>query len=172
MSKLEGRTIAGLSGGGAAVVLAGFLITSFEGRVDHVYPDPVTRGAPWTYCDGETKHPRWNHVYTDLECDTETAREIVALDKAVMACVGHPLPDTGPKPLPDKVRATFDSLAWNIGQAAFCESTLARKAQAGNLIGACTEMLKWDHAGGKVIPGLTFRRNQEYAICLDGAEGS
>jgi GH24 family phage-related lysozyme (muramidase) len=31
-------------------------------------------------------------------------------------------------------------------------------------------MLRWDHAGGKVIPGLSIRRDQEYRVCLDGAE--
>ena len=46
---IKGRTIGvGAAGASAAVVLAFTLITGFEGRVNHVYPDPVTKGAPWT----------------------------------------------------------------------------------------------------------------------------
>jgi lysozyme len=166
---LQGRHIAIGGGAGAAVILAVSLIMGFEGRVNHVYPDPVTHGAPWTYCDGETtKSPQWGKVYSDVECDAITVAAVKALDAKVMACIGHPLPDDGKVPV--NVRAAFDSLAWNIGAGAFCGSTLARKAKAGDWIAACVEMLKWNRAGGHVIPGLKIRREQEYQICLDGAE--
>lgn len=160
--ELKGRTIGGLAGG---LGLAVFLITAFEGRVLHIYPDPVTHATPWTYCDGETTTtPQWGHVFTNAECDAITVAEVKTLDAKVTACVG--------RPLPDKVRAAFDSLAWNIGVGAFCGSTVVKKAKAGDLAGACGAMLAWDHAGGHVIPGLTVRRNEEYAYCLDGVEGS
>ena len=167
---LQGRTIGGLGIGGAAVVLAGFLITAFEGRVNHQYPDPVTYSTPWTYCDGETtpKHDP-SKVYSDAECDAITSAKVLALDGLVMSCIGHPLPDDGKVPV--KVRAAFDSLAWNIGGHGFCTSTLAAKAKAGDLRGACNEIPRWDKAGGKTIPGLTFRRGQEYSVCLDGLDG-
>lgn len=154
---VKGRTIGGLAG---ALLLAGLLITAFEGRVLTVYPDPVTHSTPWTYCDGETQNPQPGHTYTDAECDAETVALIRKVDAAVLACTISPLPD--------KVRAAFDSLAWNIGTAAFCSSTLARKAKAGDLMGACKEIPRWDHAGGKTIPGLTFRRGEEMKICLEG----
>jgi lysozyme len=166
---LQGRHIAIGGGVGAALVLAVTMIMGLEGRVNHVYPDPVTKGAPWTYCDGSTtKSPQWGKVYSDAECDAITVAAVKALDAKVMACIGHPLPDD--HKVPDKVRATFDSLAWNIGIGAFCGSTLAKKARAGHWAAACNEMLRWDHAGGKVIPGLSIRRDQEYRVCLDGAE--
>lgn len=168
---INGKTIGmGAAGGSAAVVLAFFMITGFEGRVNHVYADPVTHSTPWTYCDGETtKTPDWKHVYSDAECDAITIAQVKTFDAKVMACIGHPLPDDGK--VPGKVRASFDSLAWNIGTAAFCSSTLAKKAKAGDFVGACVEMLKWDHAAGRVIPGLSMRRDQEYRICREGAEG-
>lgn len=151
--------------GGGAVAVAIVLIIGFEGRVLHVYPDPVTHGAPWTYCDGETKNPQFKHVYTDAECDKETLAEVTKVDAAVLACVAPA------EPLPAKVEAAFVSLAWNIGTAGFCKSSIAAFAHDGRLIEACKRISLYDHAGGKVIPGLTFRRGEERKICLQGAYG-
>ncbi len=35
---------------------------------------------------------------------------------------------------------------------------------AGNYGGAGNEFLKWDHAGGKVLKGLTRRRKAEWEL--------
>ncbi len=171
---VKGRTIGAAGGIGGALLLAFYLITGFEGRVDHVYPDPVTHGAPWTYCDGETTDkPDFSKKYAPAECDAITIARIKALDGLVMSCVGHTLPDNGSHPLPAKVRASFDSLAWNIGGHAFCISTLAKFAKAGDLLAACNQMSRWDKVavGGEMrqIPGLTFRRGEEQKVCLEGA---
>lgn len=58
------------------------------------------------------------------------------------------------------------SLTYNIGSGAFCSSTLVRKLKAGDYAGACKEILRWDKQAGKVLPGLTKRRQQEYAQCI------
>jgi lysozyme len=57
-------------------------------------------------------------------------------------------------------------LAYNIGPTAFCGSTVARRFTAGDYAGACDAMLMWNKAGGKVLPGLTKRREQERRTCL------
>jgi lysozyme len=49
--------------------------------------------------------------------------------------------------------------------SAFCHSTLNKKLNSGDYDGACKELLKWDKAGGKVLPGLVKRRQEEYAQC-------
>jgi lysozyme len=59
----------------------------------------------------------------------------------------------------------FLSLAYNIGPGAFCKSTLVRKLNAGDYEGACKEILRWDRASGKVVQGLTNRRQAEYKQC-------
>lgn len=59
----------------------------------------------------------------------------------------------------------FVSLAYNIGPAAFCDSTLVRKLNAGDYAGACAEISRWDRAGGRVLAGLTKRRAAERATC-------
>ena len=59
----------------------------------------------------------------------------------------------------------YVSLSYNIGPGAFCQSTLVKKLNAGDYAGACEEIKRWNRAGGKVLPGLTKRREQEYQLC-------
>lgn len=60
----------------------------------------------------------------------------------------------------------YVSLTYNIGQNAFCKSTLVAKLKLYDYTGACKEILKWDKFQGKSLPGLTKRRNEEYKICI------
>lgn len=60
----------------------------------------------------------------------------------------------------------YVSLTYNIGEGAFCRSTLARQLNAGNYAGACREILKWDKQAGKPLAGLTKRRLDEYRMCI------
>lgn len=144
-----------------AVGLATALVAGFEGYVNHVYSDSV---GVATYCYGETLNPQPGKTYSRQECDTQLAGRVQQFDTGVRACVHAALPV--------KVEAAFDSMAYNIGIGAFCGSTLARKANAGDLAGACNEMPKWDRAGGQVLKGLTVRRGAEQGLCLEGvAEG-
>ena len=62
----------------------------------------------------------------------------------------------------------YTSLAYNIGTGAFCGSTLVRKLNAGDYAGACKQILRWDKQKGRVLRGLTRRRNIEYQMCVKG----
>jgi lysozyme len=67
---------------------------------------------------------------------------------------------------------TFDALVsftYNVGAGAFRTSTLLKKLNAGDTVGACNQLPRWNKAGGKVLPGLTRRRAAEQALCLKGA---
>ena len=71
-----------------------------------------------------------------------------------------------------KVKVTqsqFDamvSLAYNIGAGAFLKSTLLKKVNAGDFIGAGEEFLRWNKANGKEVLGLTKRREREKQLFL------
>lgn len=69
-------------------------------------------------------------------------------------------------PLTQNEYDSFLSLSYNIGSGAFCRSTLARKLNSGDYKGACDEILRWNRAGGKVVRGLTIRREKEHKQCL------
>lgn len=60
----------------------------------------------------------------------------------------------------------FLSLTYNIGQTAFCSSTLVRKLEQFDYPGACDEILRWNKFKGKPLAGLTARRQREHALCL------
>lgn len=56
------------------------------------------------------------------------------------------------------------SLAYNIGTGSFLKSTLLKKVNAGDFIGASEEFLKWNKSGGKELLGLTRRRKREFDL--------
>jgi lysozyme len=58
------------------------------------------------------------------------------------------------------------SLAFNIGSGAFARSSVLRHLKAGNKAKAADAFLAWNKAGGKVLSGLTRRRQAERALFL------
>lgn len=63
----------------------------------------------------------------------------------------------------------FDALvcfAFNLGAKALDTSTLLKKLTIGDVEGAANEFLKWNKAGGKVLKGLTLRREAERRLFL------
>ena len=71
-----------------------------------------------------------------------------------------------------KVKLTQDqfdalvSFAFNVGVGAFMESTLLKKLNAGKYTEAADQLLRWDRAGGRSLPGLTSRRIAERKMFL------
>lgn len=51
--------------------------------------------------------------------------------------------------------------SYNLGLNALKNSTFRRKFNAGDIEGAKRELLRWNKAGGKVLRGLTIRRQVE-----------
>lgn len=63
----------------------------------------------------------------------------------------------------------FDALCsfiYNLGASKFEKSTLCLKLNLSDYKGAAEEFLKWDKAGGQVLPGLTRRRKKEREMFL------
>ncbi|TDB57225.1 lysozyme [Photorhabdus khanii] len=71
-----------------------------------------------------------------------------------------------------KVKLTqgqFDALCsfiFNCGAGAFVRSTLLKKLNAGDDKGAANEFMRWNIAGGRVLPGLDARRASEKTMFL------
>ena len=71
----------------------------------------------------------------------------------------------------DMTQGQFDALvsfAFNLGLGALRGSTLLAKFKAGDVAGAAKEIPRWNKAGGKVLDGLTKRREAERALFLAG----
>jgi lysozyme len=75
-----------------------------------------------------------------------------------------------PVPMHQYEFSAYVSLTYNIGETAFCTSTLARKLNALDYEGACKEILRWDKFQGQPLRGLTNRRQVEYRQCIGEAE--
>jgi lysozyme len=99
------------------------------------------------------------------ECRILLDRDARAHLVGVVACV--PTLEDRPEQLAAATRLSF-----NIGVAAFCRSTAARRFKAGDWRGGCDALLAWDKArvNGRlvVIRGLADRRRRERTMCLTG----
>lgn len=63
----------------------------------------------------------------------------------------------------------FDALVsftYNLGNGNLQQSTLLKKVNQNDFIGASLEFEKWNKAGGKVLSGLTKRRTAEKELFL------
>lgn len=158
---IKGRhVVAGGSGFLAVIVLAISLVGPWEGRELKAYRDIV---GVWTICFGETKGVKPGDVATPAECDAMLAKSLRGYAEGLDRCVT--------RDLPTKMDVALLSWAYNVGTGAACSSTLIKLANAGDLRGACDQLLRWNRAGGRVINGLTRRREAERQLCLEGVEG-
>jgi lysozyme len=158
MAKVSRRTR--LIGGVLALAIA--VVGGFEGLKTVAYRDIV--GVP-TVCFGETRGVDMGDRYTVEQCQVMLGDGLKEFEQGMTACLDHP------ERIPDKSYVAFLSATYNIGVKAFCGSSMRRLIDAGDIRGACDALLKWTKAGGKTIPGLVRRRNEERALCLDGVEG-
>jgi lysozyme len=115
----------------------------------------------WTICDGDTKNVRPGMVETEAGCTARLERQLIAHAKPVLECV----PALRRPENQNRLVASV-SLAYNIGTTGFCNSTAARRFNAGDWRGGCDAFLRWNKAGGREVLGLTLRRQRERALCL------
>lgn len=142
-------------------------ITRHESLRLTAYPDPATGGEPWTIGVGHTSRAGPPKVtkgmkITRAQADEILSRDLAAFEAAVSKAVKVPLNQN-----------EFDalvSLAFNIGAGAFAKSTLVKKLNAGDRAGAANAFLSWNKAAGKVMKGLTKRREDERRLFLSRAD--
>lgn len=147
------RKLVAIVGAGAAAMLLNW-VPYFEGTILRGYTDPI---GVVTACTGHTKTAVLGRPYTPAECEALLLGDLADHAAGVEACVTEPL-TVGQ-------RAAFVSFAFNVGVDAFCRSTLTRKANAGDMPGACAELSRWVYADGQRLPGLVTRRQIERDMC-------
>lgn len=142
---------------GAALAIAIATVGTFEGVRTVAYKDIV--GVP-TICFGETRGVNMGDRHTMAECKKMLGDALIEFSAGVDKCLTADVPDL--------TYVALVSFAYNVGLGAFCSSTLVRRANAGDLVGACNQLPRWNRAGGKVVRGLSRRRAEEKQMCLDG----
>ncbi len=129
------------------------LIKAHEGLRLTAYPDPGTGGEPWTIGYGHTGSVKDGDQITEaqatyfLRSDVQWAEGCIADHVSV-----------------DLTQNQFDALCsfvFNVGFKTFTGSTLCSLINEGNFDAAATQFKRWNHAGGKVLAGLTTRRQRE-----------
>lgn len=141
----------------AGTLTAAYLTTympQFEGMILRGYTDPI---GVVTACAGHTKTAVLGRPYTKAECEKFLMDDLAEHAAGVMECLESRVPP-GP-------RAAFISFAYNTGVSNFCRSTMVKKANEGDLKGACAELDRWVYADGQKLPGLVSRRAAERAVC-------
>lgn len=150
------RRVAGTAGASAALILliAAF-VAPWEGLELRPYRDIV---GVLTWCYGETRGTP-KAEYTKAECDALLAEGVGQFHAEMRRCIR--------KPLTEGQWVAVTSWAFNVGTRAACNSTLVRQINAGAPASVwCTQLLRWNRAGGKVVRGLTNRRKAEYEVCV------
>lgn len=150
--------------GGLVLSAAGIAgLIAHEGSVDRVYLDPV--GIP-TACVGHTATVSRADVGRRMPagvCERLLAEDTAWAQAAVRGGVKVPV-----------TQEQFDALVsftFNVGPAAFANSSLLRKLNAGDCLGAGAEFPRWVRARGQVLPGLVKRRADERALFETGCRG-
>ena len=139
------------------------LIKTWEGKRLTAYPDPATGGEPFTIGFGHTSRAGPPAVKKGMRITDQQATDILKADlvkfedavvKALTKC-----------PTANQFAAMV-SLCFNIGPGAFSKSSVVRKFNAGDTAGAANAFLLWNRAAGKVMAGLTRRREAEKKLFL------
>jgi lysozyme len=145
----------------SALAVSGIVL--YEGFSPRAYDDGV---GVQTVGFGSTRHEDGAPVKAG---DTVTPqRAVVMLAKDADRIWREAARCIGDVPLAQHEADAYASLAYNIGAAAFCRSTLVKKLKQTppDYAGACREIMKWTRAGGRDLPGLVRRRQAEYRQCM------
>ena len=127
------------------------LIKDFEGLELNAYK---CAAGVWTIGYGHTKDVQEGNVISALKANEMLQNELVEYENYVNTLVTVPLNQN-----------QFDALVswvYNLGSSNFQASTMLKVINAGGeMIGVPAQIMRWNKAGGKVLEGLTRRRQAE-----------
>jgi lysozyme len=141
----------------SAIDLAAELVRIFEGFKSKPYKCPA---GIWTIGFGTTRYPDGRKVKpTDSSVDKSTAEIYLEdeLEHSLSAVIRY-----CPKLVrSDNRLAAIADFTYNLGIGALQTSTLRKRLNQQDWMGAKKELRKWVHGGGRVLPGLVKRREIE-----------
>lgn len=133
------------------------LIKHYEGLRLKAYQ---CRAGRWTIGYGHTHNINMGDLITKEQAEAFLHEDIAQVTALLNAQIKVPL-----------TQNQYDaicSLVFNIGMTAFTTSTLLKKLNVGDYLGAASEFMKWNKAtiNGKrtLLPGLIKRRQAEKAL--------
>lgn len=131
------------------------LIKSFEGYRDTAYLCPA---GVWTIGWGTTQGVREGQKITPERAEEFLRRDLRSFELQVTGLVKVALTSNQ--------FSSLVSFAYNCGIGALKSSTLLKKLNQEDYLGAAEEFLKWNKSNGKMLAGLTRRRVAERSLFL------
>lgn len=132
------------------------IIKKHEGlRLEAYLPTP---NDVWTIGYGHTHTTKQGMKITEAQAEALLRKDIAWVEKAINKFVVVPL-----------TQNQFDALAsfvFNVGEGAFSKSTLLRLLNSGDYEGAANQFLRWNKQKGRILKGLTKRREEERKLFL------
>lgn len=163
-------TVASDVGTSEAVKVAMVMGAYYESSYKHIgkpYVDKLGRGQPLSVCNGVTgREVVAGRYYAPADC--------YGLEKARYLASEQYLKSKLPNWQTYTVfqQAVFIDFTWNKGQQAFDSSTMRRRLETGDVVGACRENLKWTKGTVNgvltVLPGLKNRADANEELCERG----
>ena len=137
------------------------LIKKYEGCKTTPYRCPAglyTVGYGHVIGNGLQLPDEWNRTFSLGEIDELLERDLERFERGVQRYTTVYL-----------TQSQSDSLvsfSFNLGMGIYQRSTLRQKLNRGDYDGASKEFLRYTRAGGKVLKGLTRRRQEEYNLFI------
>ena len=129
------------------------MIKHFEGLELNAYQ---CAAGVWTIGYGHTKGVQQGMVISEETADEMLVEELKEYENYINDMVNCPLSQN-----------QFDALVswvYNLGPANLQASTLLKVLNAGDYAGVPAQIKRWNKAGGKVLEGLTRRRQAESVL--------
>ena len=126
------------------------LVKFFEGFEANAYLCPAN---VWTIGYGRTRNVREGDVVNERQAERDLLEELEEFADQVLNTVKVEL-------LQHQLDA-LTSWTYNLGVGNLSSSTLLKKLNTGDYESVPSEMVRWNKAGGKVLAGLTRRREAE-----------
>lgn len=127
----------------------------WEAFVGVAYPDPISKGVPWTIGWGHTQGVQPGDKCDEAQGEIYLDQDVAPIEQAINNQSTYPLNQ-------DEFDALVD-FGHNEGKGALLGSTLWRLIMQGHPKDALAEFEKWDMAGGHPVQGLLNRRLDEEA---------
>lgn len=133
------------------------LIKEFEGFRENAYKCPA---GVWTIGYGWTHGVKEGDTITESEASELVQKEVDKIAEQIQSVLGN---EVFEKLTENQVCALID-FVYNLGIGNFETSTLYKMIKAGEIQEAGAQFLRWNKAGGKVLEGLTRRRESELEL--------
>jgi lysozyme len=155
----------------SALELAAALIKTFEGCARGLANGLIAAyrcpAGIWTQGWGSTSYADGRPITAESPAISQETAD--RLFKLVMPRYARSALNLSPNLAQHDARlAGITSFLFNLGPTRYAASTLRRKVNANDWRAAAAEIVKWNRAGGRVLPGLTLRRAAEARLLIKG----